>query len=226
MVLVDNKKLLAKADVERGELQLWEVQNAEKKEYELIINGIFIMASYNNLSSELLIRDSMKVLTESDHVEVLIGGLGMGFTVKEACAHQNVASIDVIELLPTVVQWNKTYLTSCNQGCLEDERVHIIVDDFYNYVQKTQKKYDIVSMDIDNGPMMLVKPSNCKVYQNPFFTKIKKVLKPGGVFALWSCNRDENMLQQLQQSFSTCREEVVQERVNEKMLPYYVYLSY
>lgn len=226
MVRADNKRLLAKASDQNEEMQLWEVQETGAKEYELIINGIFIMASYNNLSSELLIRESMKLLTKRANVDILIGGLGMGFTVKEACSYRNVKSIDVVEVGATIVEWNKSYLTPCNRGCLKDGRVQIFIDDFYNYVQQTQKKYDIISMDIDNGPMMLVRSSNYKVYQDTFFAKIKELLKPCGVFTLWSCNQDKRMLKQLQHTFSTCREEVIKERVNEKMLPYYVYLSY
>lgn len=206
-------------------MQLWEHYIDERKELEMIIDGVFIMASYNHLSSELLIRNAMKQLGTAKDIDILIGGLGMGFTVREACSYPDVKEIDVVEMQPVVVNWNREILSECNGRCLQDDRVRVIVDDFYDYVSAHDKQYHIISMDIDNGPMMLVTASNERVYNLDFFKKIKEIMKPGGIFVIWSCNQDTGLLEQTRQVFDQCYEEEVIEEHNGRKISYFLYFA-
>jgi spermidine synthase len=203
-----------------GEVVLWENEINGIKEYELIINGVFIMASYNHLSSELLVRNAIR---PGQNTEILVGGLGMGYTVKEACAHTEVVGVDVIEIEPVIIEWNRTWFKKGNNACLDDQRVKVMEDDFFSYVQNCEKTYDLIGMDIDNGPMMLVNDTNARVYRAGFFRQILSLLNHEGVFAIWSCNHDENLLQEARLVFPDCQAEEVIEEHDGRKVPYYIY---
>ncbi|MDD4754166.1 MAG: hypothetical protein PHT78_13155, partial [Desulfitobacteriaceae bacterium] len=84
-------------------------------------------------------------------------------------------------------------------------------------------KYHIICMDIDNGPMMLAKESNHRVYRKSFFQRINDILKPGGVFGVWSCNPDQNLIREGESIFSRCTLETVWEEHQGRQVPYYLY---
>ena len=208
-----------------SELCLAEVCIEGKKEYEMIMNGVFIMASYNYFSAEMLMRKSVEMVKSEDNLKVLIGGLGMGFTVKEACSFPGVAHIDVVEIEPAIAEWNRHYFAEFNRRCMEDERVHIVIDDFFHYVSSTEKRYDIICMDIDNGPMLVVQESNQRVYQVDFFERIKQIMKPGASFGIWSSNYDADLFAGLERAFSNCRVEEVLEEHSNRQLTYYLFFA-
>jgi spermidine synthase len=224
MELID-RRLIDEQNDRGARLQLWEHIINGHHEMEMIIDGVFIMASYNHLSSELLIRNAMKHFQTVKDINILVGGLGMGFTVKEACSYPGIEKVDVVEIQPAVVKWNHEHFINFNGGCLNDNRVKIIIDDFYDYVTGTDKRYDLISMDIDNGPMMLVKANNERVYNLGFFERIKEIMKPKGIFVIWSCNEEPGLLEQTRQIFKTCyMEEVIEEHSN-RQVPYYLYFA-
>lgn len=220
-----NRRLITQ-QIDRGaQLQLWEHFIDGQIEFEMIINGVFIMASYNHLSSELLVRNPMKYFNNHSNVNILVGGLGMGFTVKEACSFGEVGEIDVVEIQPAIVNWNREYLNEFNGSCLNDSRVNIVIDDFHNYVTKTDKCYDIISMDIDNGPMMLVKMENKRVYNLDFFRRMKEIMKPQGIFVIWSCNSEPELLEQIGLVFDCCYVEEVMEEHHHQTISYFLYFA-
>lgn len=204
-----------------SELVLWTDVVDGVRAYEMLINGVFIMASYNRLSSELLVRHP--ITSMAAETKILVGGLGMGYTVREACSYQKVRRVDVVELEPVVIDWNKTWFKELNSSCLEDERVRVIQDDFFNYVKTCPVKYDLICMDIDNGPMLLVNEFNSRVYRAQFFRQIKKILNPQGVFAIWSCNYDADLLQETRQVFAICRVEEAIENHADSEISYFLY---
>lgn len=219
----DSRKLLSEKRTENSVLQVWEHVIDGHKEKEMVIDGIYIMASYNNLSSELLITNSLAKTRNTENVKVLIGGLGMGFTLKEAAKFKEIQDIHVVELQPTVLEWNKTFYEEYNGGALNDKRVKVILGDFYDYVLKTANKYDIISMDIDNGPMMLVKEDNSRVYNLEFFKRIKQILNSGGVFVIWSCTYDPQLIAEAKKIYKDCEMEEIIENHHGKKVPYYLY---
>lgn len=197
----------------------------DRLEYELTINGVFIMASYNHLSSELLVRSAPKYMDADADLHILIGGLGMGYTVSEACSLESVTKVDVVEKHSIVVDWNREYLSEGNKNCLDDPRVRVILSDFYLYILNTEQKYHLICMDIDNGPMMLVEETNLRVYHREFFQQIKPHLQPGGVFAVWSCNPDPELEEELGNVFTSCTVEEVYEVHQGAEVPYYIYFA-
>ena len=217
------RELIAEQRNKGSELQLWTNIMDGDLEYELVVNGVFIMATYNRLSSELLVRHGIKGAVPKEKLKVLIGGLGMGFSVREACLFPRVDKIDVVEIEPAIASWNRTYLKDINQKCLSDPRVHVNIADFFQFVMNTSHKYHIICMDIDNGPMMLAKESNHRVYRKSFFQRINDILKPGGVFGVWSCNPDQNLIREGESVFPQCTMETVWEEHQGRQVPYCLY---
>lgn len=206
-----------------GELQLFEHWIDGRREYELVSGGVFVMATYNALSSELLVRRALEA-HEGPSVRLLIGGLGFGYSVGEALSHGNrVAAVDVVELEPAVIEWNRGVLLGVIGAALFDPRVTVIQGDFIEHVARTEKRYDIICMDIDNGPMLLVKQGNAAAYDSPFFGRVAEALLPGGVFGIWSCEADDALLARMRGVFADCREGVVMERHQGRELAYYLY---
>ncbi len=220
-----NRRMVAKENYGGTELQLWENYVNGRWEYEMIINGVFIMASYNAHSSKLLFRRAIERKKPAEDIRVLIGGLGMGFTVKEACSFPGVNGIDVVEIEPVIMEWNRRYFRDYNGNCLNDRRVRVVPGDFYDYVMRAGQPYDIITMDIDNGPAMLVREGNHRVYSPDFFRRIKEILRPGGIFVIWSCTEEPNLAARLRETFTECQVEQVAENHGGRDWPYYLYLA-
>lgn len=193
-------------------------------QYELIVNGVFIMASYNALSSIELAR---LPLSEQDwqgcRPEVLVAGLGLGYTVREACSFANVSRVDVVEINENVAALNRGPLTEINGNCLDDPRVRVFEQDFFDYIASCARKYDLICMDIDNGPMQLARSANSRVYLSGFFRRVQERLRSGGMFWVWSCGESLSLLQNMERVFDSAGERVIFEEVAGKSTPYYLY---
>lgn len=220
------RELIASSSEPGGERQLWKNYAGGSVEYEMVINGVFIMATYNGLSSELLVRHAVDKAARGG-ARALIGGLGMGYSVKEACEYARpLRAIDVVELEPTVIHWNRTLLHDLNGKYLLDSRVRLIEGDFVRYVSGCREKYDAICMDIDNGPMMLVNSENASAYSYQFFYDVSDALSADGVFAIWSCNEDDSLLRRMSEVFLDCHVEEIPESFMGKALNSYVYYGY
>ena len=219
----DGKKLAASTKEADNELQLWEHTVDGKTEYEMVINGVFIMATYNFLSSELLVRNTVKDMIAADK-KILIGGLGFGFSLREACRHgKKIKEIYVVEYSPAVIEWNHTYLHDLNGRYLESRKVHVIRDDFISYVMDTEVKFDAICMDIDNGPMLLIHEENSRAYTTGFFSRIKEILNTDGLFSVWSGNKDPQLYDDIVRVFGNCTMEEAIENHFGKDVTYYLY---
>ncbi|WP_338689705.1 hypothetical protein [Haloferula helveola] len=121
------------------------------------------------------------------HPRVLIGGLGMGFTLKRALeVVGHPATIEVAELMPEIVEWNRTFLSEHNGPVLEDERTRVFQGDLFECLAKYGKhSLDVLLVDIDDGPDMLITEGNSRLYTPSFFSKVREVLKPEGCAAYW-----------------------------------------
>ena len=220
------RDLIERETTDQSELCLREIQEGRRTEYEIIMNGVFIMASYNRLSSEQLVNKPMERLKFQHDVHILIGGLGMGFSAKEACSFPYISHIDVVEIESIIIGWNRTYFSENNHGCLDDPRIHMIVEDFYDYVMETPNTYDLICMDIDNGPGLLVKETNQRVYQPSFFRGIKEIMEPHGIFSIWAYDKDEDLVGRIKKIFPNCSVEEVVEKNPNRELSYYIYLAH
>jgi len=140
------------------------------------------------------IRDKQKA-------RVLVGGLGMGFTLAAALkATTESSQVVVAELIPEVIEWNKGPLGECAGRPLNDNRVEIHLGDVADLFKKTQATYDAVLLDVDNGPEGFTHADNNNLYSIESLLAIKETLHPGGMLAVWSAWHDPKFTQQLKKA--------------------------
>lgn len=122
--------------------------------------------------------------------KILIGGLGLGYTLKAVLEHMpKDGRIDMFELIPEVVEWNHSFMHQLNGSLLDDPRVHVNIADAFDGL-KIKGRYDAIVMDIDNGPLAMVANSNGKVYRKSGISKLYASLRKKGRVAVWSAQVD------------------------------------
>lgn len=118
---------------------------------------------------------------------LLIGGLGMGFTLRKALALLGGdAVVTVAELVPEVIDWARGPLAGVFGGCLDDPRVAIVADDVGRLIRAARGAFDAILLDVDNGPEGLVRAANDGLYSRAGLTAARAALRPRGVLAIWS----------------------------------------
>lgn len=175
-----------------GELQLQRRAAAEaggRMAYEIILNGVFLMASYNRASAVALSRLALGPLLGEDRpLRVLVGGLGMGFTLQAVLEYPQVAEVEVVEIDPHVIAWNDAYFGELNGEALHDPRTTLVQADLADYLARTGGQYDAMALDTDNGPDWLALEQNARLYDEAALRRMWALLRPGGVLALWGAS--------------------------------------
>ncbi len=215
---------LARTETERGELVLRRRdESGAEPIYEIISNGVFLMASTNGHSARQLTYLGLEPLLERDRLRVLVGGLGMGYTVQATLEHSQVATVEVVEVEPLIVEWARAYFGPLNGEALRDERVRVVVSDLAVYLKRTDGPYDAFLLDIDNGPNWLVFEENAAVYSPAALARMRELLTPGGVVAVWAAARSPEFLTALEHSFAWADEIVVVEEAEGRESEYFIY---
>lgn len=154
--------------------------------YEIRFNGLELMSSFNYQSETVLAERSLRLHGNSTK-RVLIGGLGMGFTLRTALNYlNNDAEVIVCELVPEIVEWNQKYFGHLANNPLADERVTVHVGDVREALSGQGSVYDVILMDTDNGPDILVREDNVNIYMRDGLEAVSQSLNPGGIAAFWS----------------------------------------
>lgn len=174
--------------------------------YEIILNGVFLMASYNRRSERALAELALAPLAAQAGLHVLIGGLGMGFTLQMALAYPQVACVKVVEIEPLVIAWNRRYFADLNDHALDDPRVQLIELDVAEHLLRTSDRYHAMCLDVDNGPTWTVSEANARLYQEPMLRRIAAVLRPDGVLTVWAAERSHEFRQRLSAVFGAAEE--------------------
>lgn len=176
-----------------GEMKL--LQRAH--EYTINVKNEELMNSRLHGSEDALAELTCSPLTNR-RPSVLIGGLGMGFTLGAALEHLGPkARVVVAELVPAVIQWNRTYLADLAGRPLEDARVTVRQGDVRGVIQEKAQAYDAILLDVDNGPEGLTHEGNDRLYTPAGLAAAKNALKPGGVLAIWSAFPDKKFTKRL-----------------------------
>jgi spermidine synthase len=160
--------------------------------YAIRLDGLALMESSQSASEGQLGELATAHLTRTGPGRVLIGGLGLGFTLRKVLEKIGPkASVVVTELLPAVVAWNRTFLRGLNGALLEDRRVKCVAGDVGKILARTLKpEYDAIILDIDNGPAAMVRRNNRQLYEAAGLQGVVAALKPGGRAAFWSAGAD------------------------------------
>jgi len=224
------KRVLHRVTTPQGELQLQQILDrgdSEMPVYEIIYNGVFLMASYNILSEKALARHAIEPLDNGkSSLSILIGGLGIGYTLQAALDYKNIAVADVVEINRHVAQWARTYFVQHNGGALFDPRVRLIQSDIKDYVKISEKTYNAIILDVDNGPARLALEGNRELYESPMVRKMRSMLITGGVLTVWSAHRCEKFLKCLEEIFHST-DVVTVEDIDKRGNPtdYFIYRS-
>lgn len=158
-----------------------------------------LMSTRKHASEDALGTLPFKLLKQVDAASVLIGGLGMGFTVAAALAATGLNSrIVVAELVPDVVEWNKGVLGSYSGYPLNDDRTTVYLGDVSDLLRSAEPRYDVIALDVDNGPEALSSSGNDWLYSAEGITSARESLKKGGVLAYWSATPDQRFAKRLQ----------------------------
>lgn len=138
-------------------------------------------------------HDSEIALAERaiDRVEqprtVLVGGLGLGYTLRAALDRVSAeAEVTVVELVPELVTWNRTHLAFLNEHPLDDPRCRIVVADVFDAIMRSPATFDVMLLDVDNGPQALAQAKNQRLYGDSGVRACRAALRPGGILAVWS----------------------------------------
>ena len=162
------------------------------------IGGNELMNSRQHASEEALATMGLAHVPKGKAARVLIGGLGMGFTLRAALdVLAGDARVDVAELVPGVVRWNREHLGHLAKYPLRDKRVRIIDGDVANVIERSPAGYDAILLDVDNGPDALTAKSNSRLYGPEGLRRAAAALRPDGVFALWSVAKDAGFTKRL-----------------------------
>lgn len=188
------RELLATAQIPNGEeLRLYR----RDTEFIIALGANELMSSRSSGSEEALALMAIdRVQTETPHL--LIGGYGMGFTLRAALARLGPkARFAVVELVPEIIDWARGPMADLTAGCLDDPRVELVTRDVVRAIRAADRSYDAILLDVDNGPDGLTRPDNDELYSTHGLVTAKKALAPNGVLAIWSAGPDERFARRL-----------------------------
>jgi spermidine synthase len=170
-------------------------------EFSIMIGSNELMNSRRGGSEEALATLAAARIGGRPRVRVLIGGLGLGFTLRAATkAFGADAVIENAEIVPEVVDWARGPLAPVFGDCLADPRVTIIVEDIVSVIARTTGTYDAILLDVDNGPTGLTRPENDRLYGSIGLAAIHRSLRLGGVLLVWSASPDERFTPMLRRN--------------------------
>lgn len=166
------------------------------------LNGEELMNS-RVASSELLLGEvATERVTRHANPRILIGGLGLGFTLRSVLEQLDGAGlVEIAELMPEVVAWNRDLLGGLNGSLLEDRRVKLVVEDVWEvFLRAGRGQFDVLILDIDNGPTAFVQRKNARMYDEKGVRRMFDGLKHGGRAAIWSARPDDAFAERLEQA--------------------------
>jgi spermidine synthase len=167
-------------------------------EYIILANGKSLMSSRMHGSEEALAMFACRRAQTMTRPSVLIGGLGMGFTLRATLdLLPPDAKVVVAELVPAVVDWNRGPLGLLAGEPLADKRVQVEIDDVAVTLASRSGQFDAVLLDVDNGPSAFAGPNNAGLYDDRGIAATFAALRMGGVLAVWSAREDRKFEQRL-----------------------------
>jgi len=208
------RELIDTAQVPGGE-ELRLVRRGD--DFMIVLDRNELMNSRMSGSEEALATMSCDRLRKAKAPHMLIGGYGMGFTLRAALARlPSDARVTVAELVPKIIEWARGPMESLMAGCLDDPRVKLEMEDVAETIGRAQGQYDAILLDVDNGPDGLVRADNDRLYTRAGLGAARRALRPGGVLAIWSAGSDDVFARRLGNGGFHVEEVAVRARSNGK----------
>ncbi|MGH6694611.1 spermidine synthase [Sphingopyxis sp.] len=189
------RELIGTAEVPGGdELRLYR----RGDDFIIAIDRNELMSSRMSGSEEALATMTCDRLRSPKAASLLIGGYGMGFTLRAALATLGPdAKIVVAELVPGIIEWARGPMVELAAGCLDDPRVELVLGDVSKAIGAATRRYDAILLDVDNGPDALTRDANDGLYSPAGLAMAKAALRPGGILAIWSAAPDARFTRRL-----------------------------
>ena len=186
--------------------------------YEIKLGEEFLMSSLFTTSEIALADLGLAELTRKGNIDVVVGGLGLGYTAQAVLAHNAVSSLIVVETIDAVIDWHTSGLLPLGAQLTSDKRCSFVHGDFFELAasrsgfdpEAPARLFDAILVDIDHSPDLLLTPDNASFYQQEGLERLRKHLNPGGVFGLWSNDLPkDDFTARLSEVFSSSRAERV-----------------
>ena len=195
-------------------------------EYSIMVGTIELMNSRLSGSEEALATLTQERIADRDEAHVLIGGLGMGFTLRAALAVAGPKGrLTVSELVPAIVTWARGPMAELFDGCLDDPRVSISQGDIGELIAAKKEAFDAILLDVDNGPEGLTRRENDRLYDTKGLARTYAALRPGGVLAVWSSGPDSSFTTRLQRTGFAVEEVKVRARQKKRGARHVIWLA-
>ena len=208
------RELLGTAQVPGGEeLTLYR----HDQDFMIVLGNNELMSTRRSGSEIALATLSCDRIAGRKKPRILIGGYGMGFTLRAALeAWGGDAEITVAELVPEIISWARGPMANLMAGCLDDPRVQLTIGDVGDVIEACPDTFDAILLDVDNGPDGLVRDANNQLYIARGLKQAKAALKPGGILAIWSAIKDPAFAMRLKKCGFEVEEVQVRARANGK----------
>ena len=190
--------------------------------YEIILGDAFLMSSLYTAVEEALSHLGIGAVLESySELDVVVGGLGLGYTAREALAHEEVRRLFIVDYLQPVIEWHEKGIVPLGDGLAKDARCSFVHGDFFALALAEEgephfdasgvvTKFHAILLDIDHSPENLLHERHGAFYEASGFQRLASKIHPGGVFALWSDDPpDERFMAALRSVFASCQSHVV-----------------
>ncbi len=196
----------------------------------LYMNDRQVMSTRMTYSERLLSDIGCDFPDRRKGVRVLVGGLGLGFTLRRALELIDENSVcEVAELLPEIVRWNNELLEGKNDDILNDSRTVVTVADVFDCIRKaangSSERYDALLLDVDDGPSSLLQPQNEQLYQPDGLDILKKCLTPGGRISFWAVEKDPRLYRSLKKAGFWVEEYPAAKHERAKRMEHFIYLA-
>lgn len=186
------------------------------REHVIFADGKMLMSSRMHGSEEALATVACAHITSAEAPRVLVGGLGLGYTLRATLDVLPAgATVVVGELVPGVVEWNRGPLGPLANHPLADPRVEVALGDVAVTIRQDTQGFDAILLDVDNGPDAFTSTLNTSLYNNQGVTQAKAALRPGGVLAVWSAWEDRKFEQRLRWAGFTVKVHRVRARLKQ-----------
>jgi spermidine synthase len=208
------RELIDIADVPGGEpLRLFR----RGADHMIVLDRNELMNSRMSGSEEALAVMTCERLAGRKAPHLLIGGYGMGFTLRAALAALGKdARVTVGELVPKIIDWARGPMAALTAGCLDDPRLNLVIGDVGDAIDAGRGSYDAILLDVDNGPDGLTRAGNDGLYSHAGLAAAKAALRPGGILAVWSAAPDNAFARRLGSAGFAVEEVAVRARQNGK----------
>ncbi len=216
---------IARAESERGELVLRERRSeGAPSVLELRANGVFVMDTLETSTERALASAALELV--DDPRAVVVGGLGLGYTMHEVLADSRVEKCAVVEIEQALVDWMRGGTVPHGPALLADRRVTVVVADVAVALAEARPaSYDLILLDVDNGPGYLVHEENAALYRAPFLAAGRAALRPGGVLVIWSASPAPELEDVLREVFGEAEARPHPVRLQDRDETYWLYVA-